>query len=225
MIDDPQHGWLPVLMMVMAIASGMVDAVSLLTLGHVFVANMTGNLIFIGLSLGGASEFSVVTSLVALAAFVVGVLVSRSRLASPDAHRLRLLRNAGAAETLLFVVALVLSLTLGEHPAAGGRDSILVVCAVALGIQNGLIRRLAVPEISTTVATRTIVGLLWTNRPTDPVTIRQLTSVLCLLGGAVTGAALVEGSGRSAALIVIVVLTAAVATAAATTWRRALTWS
>ena len=34
---------------------GVVDAVSILSLGRVFVANMTGNVVFVGFALAGAS--------------------------------------------------------------------------------------------------------------------------------------------------------------------------
>lgn len=47
---DPDHGWMPAVMLVMTAMSGVVDAVSILSLGHVFMANMTGNLLFIGLA-------------------------------------------------------------------------------------------------------------------------------------------------------------------------------
>lgn len=50
--------------------TGLVDAFSYLVLGHVFVANMTGNVVFLGFALAGASGFS----LVALGAFSLGAL-------------------------------------------------------------------------------------------------------------------------------------------------------
>ena len=50
----------------------MVDAFSYLVLGHVFVANMTGNVVFLGFALAGVGGFSVVTSVVAVGAFAVG---------------------------------------------------------------------------------------------------------------------------------------------------------
>ena len=41
-------GPLPPLLVVMTVVTGIVDAVSYLALGHVFVANMTGNVAFLG---------------------------------------------------------------------------------------------------------------------------------------------------------------------------------
>ena len=40
------------------VLTGIVDAVSILALGRVFVANMTGNVVFVGFALVGASGFS-----------------------------------------------------------------------------------------------------------------------------------------------------------------------
>ena len=65
-------GSLPPLLVVMTVVTGIVDAVSYLALGHVFVANMTGNVVFLGFALAGAGGLSVPASLVALAAFLCG---------------------------------------------------------------------------------------------------------------------------------------------------------
>ena len=43
-IDGP----LPPLMLMLTVVTGLVDAVSYLRLGRVFVANMTGNFVFLG---------------------------------------------------------------------------------------------------------------------------------------------------------------------------------
>ena len=45
---DPRHGPLPLLLMLLTTVTGLVDAVSYLALNHVFVANMTGNVVFLG---------------------------------------------------------------------------------------------------------------------------------------------------------------------------------
>ena len=52
----------------LTVVSGFVDAVSFLGLGHVFTANMTGNVVLIGFAAAGAPGFSVAASLCALGA-------------------------------------------------------------------------------------------------------------------------------------------------------------
>src|SRR5438445_10989013 len=62
----------PYILLGMTATTGIVDAVSLLALGHVFTANMTGNVVFLGFALAGAPEFSISRSSVALIFFLLG---------------------------------------------------------------------------------------------------------------------------------------------------------
>src|ERR1700712_1348240 len=72
--DRRPDGPLPELLLALTVVTGLVDAFSYLSLGHVFVANMTGNVIFLGFALVGVPGFDVAASLVALAAFALGAL-------------------------------------------------------------------------------------------------------------------------------------------------------
>jgi uncharacterized membrane protein YoaK (UPF0700 family) len=60
------------LLLTLTVVTGVVDAVSILRLGRVFVANMTGNVVFSAFALVGAPGFSLSAS---LAAFGGPVLV------------------------------------------------------------------------------------------------------------------------------------------------------
>src|SRR5205814_5849314 len=70
--DEVKHGPLPPLLVAMTLVTGLDDAFSYLVLGHVFVANMTGNVVFLAFALAGAPGFSILASLVALGSFVLG---------------------------------------------------------------------------------------------------------------------------------------------------------
>jgi len=59
---DPRDGPLPPLLISLTVVTGLVDAVSYLTLGQVFVANMTGNVVFLGFAVADAEDFSVPAS-------------------------------------------------------------------------------------------------------------------------------------------------------------------
>ena len=59
-------------LMVLTVVSGLVDAVSYLGLGHVFTANMTGNVVLLGFAAAGAPGFSIPASLASLGSFLVG---------------------------------------------------------------------------------------------------------------------------------------------------------
>ena len=76
---EGRHGPLPPLLIGLTLVTGLVDAFSYLTLGHVFVANMTGNVVFLGFALAGAPGFSITASLAAVAAFGVGALLGGLR--------------------------------------------------------------------------------------------------------------------------------------------------
>ncbi|WP_344334918.1 YoaK family protein, partial [Kitasatospora putterlickiae] len=89
-----RHGPLPPLMLLLTVTTGVVDAVSYLALGHVFVANMTGNVVFLGFALAGAPGLSAAASLVSLAAFLAGSLAAGRLAGWLAAHRGRLLTAA-----------------------------------------------------------------------------------------------------------------------------------
>ncbi|MEU4217472.1 YoaK family protein [Actinoplanes sp. NPDC026623] len=72
MAGTGEHGPLPRLLIVLTVVRGLVDAFGYLALGHVFVANMTGNVVFFGFALAGVGGVPVVASLVAILAFAVG---------------------------------------------------------------------------------------------------------------------------------------------------------
>src|SRR5580693_10790552 len=81
--------------------TGLVDAVSYLRLGRVFVANMTGNVVFLGFSVDPHSGLSPVASLIAIAGFVLGSLAG-GRVAHTMAGRPgRWLATAFAAEAVI----------------------------------------------------------------------------------------------------------------------------
>ena len=59
-------------LLVLTLTTGVIDAASYLGLGHVFTANMTGNIVLLGFGIAGGSGLPVVAPLVSLAAFLVG---------------------------------------------------------------------------------------------------------------------------------------------------------
>src|SRR6202167_4022789 len=69
-----RDGPLPPLLLAMTIVTGLVDAFSYLVLGHVFVANMTGNVVFLGFAVAGTPGFSIGASAAAVASFCFGAL-------------------------------------------------------------------------------------------------------------------------------------------------------
>jgi uncharacterized membrane protein YoaK (UPF0700 family) len=209
-VADPQYGVLPAVLLLLTGVTGVVDAVSILSLGRVFVANMTGNIVFIGFALAGAPGFSAAASLFALAGFLVGALAGGTAIRRIEERRSVLLAGL-AAELALLGLALVVSLVTGPALTGGIINVIAATIAIAMGIQNTVARRLAVPDLTTTVVTLTLTGLMADRRSatTPGATTRRGLSVVSMFGGAVVGATIVLKSGPSAALALAVGLLAA----------------
>jgi uncharacterized membrane protein YoaK (UPF0700 family) len=213
---DDRHGPLVPLMVALTLLTGVVDAVSYLKLGHVFVANMTGNVVFLGFALAGAGGLSVASSLLALSAFLLGALAG-GWLGSRHVHRGHLLRAAGGVQASLIVLALLLALLADAPLPKGVGYGLVVVLALAMGVQNAAAQKLAVPELTTTVLTKTLVGIaaegsLVGGRGANVG--RRTVSVVAMLLGALLGGALALHVSVAAAIAVALAVSLFVGVAA-----------
>jgi len=195
--------------------TGLVDAVSYLRLGRVFVANMTGNVVFLGFSADPRSGLSAAASVIAIAGFLLGALAGgRAAHALAAVRPGRWLAMAFTGEALILGAVAALTGT-GVLPFAGpGRFATIAVLAVALGVQNSTVRHLGAPDLTTTVLTLTLTGLTADSslaggpgaRPH-----RRLGSVAAMLAGAAAGAGMLQWLSPAAVIAVAAVLAAAVA--------------
>lgn len=186
MSDSPAAS--PSILLAMTAVTGVVDAVSFLSLGHVFTANMTGNVVLLGFAFAGVSEVSVTRSSVALIAFLAGALAG-GRMA------LDFYRWAGRAflmeASLLAISAALATISPVQQYA------IIATTAVAMGLRNAVVRKLAVPDLTTTVLTLTITGLAADSRMAggdNPRWQRRLAAIVAMLAGATAGALMVMRS-------------------------------
>jgi uncharacterized membrane protein YoaK (UPF0700 family) len=154
-----KDGPLPPLLLLLTVVTGVVDATSYLKLGHVFVANMTGNVVFLGFGIAGAGGISVWASLTALGSFLVGGIVGGRIAAESATGRARHVTVATATQLLFVAGALVIAALAGDNLGTGSRYALIVLLAIAMGIQNTAARRLAVPDLTTTVLTMTLTGV------------------------------------------------------------------
>ena len=199
--------------------TGLVDAFSYLMLGHVFVANMTGNVVFLGFALAGVGGISIVASLLAVLAFALGAMVGGRWAAGRAVHRGHLLAAATSAQAGLVLVASVIASAAGAQGSAV-RLTLIGLLASAMGGQNAVVRRLAVPDLTTTVLTLTVTGLVADTTP-QSVRARRLISVLAMLGGALAGGVLLRWVALAAPLWLAAVLLVACAAGAHAATRRA----
>src|SRR3984893_1484590 len=156
-----QDGALPLALMVLTVVTGLVDAISFLGLGRIFTANMTGNVVFLAFAVAGAPGLSIRRSLTSLIAFLIGaILGGRLAVAMVASSRRRWLVTSAVAEAgLLFAAALVsVRIDIGSGTASSGVYGAIILTAVAMGLRNATVRRLAVPDMTTTVLTLTLTG-------------------------------------------------------------------
>jgi uncharacterized membrane protein YoaK (UPF0700 family) len=194
--------------------TGVIDAVSFLGLGRVFTANMTGNVVFLGFALGGTAESSVGRSVAALCAFasgsVVGGRLTIKRQRTSAGHLL----IAMYAEVLLLCLAGGAALIAGGAMSAAGAYQVIVLTAMAMGLRNAVVRRLAVPDLTTTVLTLTLTGLAADSGLAGgaaPRSGRRMLSILTMCGGAVVGTLLLRSLGMWLPLTVAAFVVAALA--------------
>jgi uncharacterized membrane protein YoaK (UPF0700 family) len=208
-LRDERHGPLPALLLVLTMVTGLVDAVSYLNLGHVFVANMTGNVVFLGFALAGAADLSLPASLVAIAAFLAGALAGGRLGSSVGHHRGRLLAIATYLQVALLGAAVIVS-TAAFAPEGGAvRYGLIVLLALAMGLQNAVARRLGVPDLTTTVLTLTLTGIAADSIPAggaNPNPGRRLAATGTMFLGAAIGAVLLFQVGVSAVLALALAL-------------------
>lgn len=203
-----------VMMLALTFTTGIVDAVGYLGLDRVFTANMTGNVVILGMALAQADDLPILGPTIALLAFMLGAAVGG-----------RALRGArtgwsGRSTSLFALVGVALLLTgaasLLQVPVHGTVWGAVVTGLIGLvmGLQAATARRLAVADVTTVVVTSTIVGLASESRLAggDGKNFpRRLLAVLLILLGACAGALLLRlhiaaGLGVAGLLTVLVAL-------------------
>jgi uncharacterized membrane protein YoaK (UPF0700 family) len=208
-LHDDRHGPLPMLLLVLTMVTGLVDAVSYLKLGHVFVANMTGNVVFLGFAIAGGADLSLPASVAAIAAFLAGALAGGRLGVRIGHHRGRYLAVATYTEIGLVGAALAVS-TIGADIGANKLQyALIVLLALAMGLQNATARRLAVPDLTTTVLTLTLTGIAADSKLAGgnaPNVGRRLLAVAAMFVGALVGAVLVFQASVSAVLALALLL-------------------
>jgi len=190
---------LPLLLHVATAITGLIDAISYLALGHVFTANMTGNVVFLAFAVAGAPGLSITRSLTALVAFLAGALIGgRAATRLSGILTPSWITTALSLESALLLVATLAAINFRDSSGSSFQlYSIIVLTACAMGIRNATVRKMAIPDLTTTVLTLTITGLAADSRfagGTNPRWRRRLRAVLLMFFGAVIGTLLLRRS-------------------------------
>jgi uncharacterized membrane protein YoaK (UPF0700 family) len=184
----------------MTAVTGLVDAVSLLSLGRVFTANMTGNIVLLAFATAHVSGLSIARSLTALLAFLVGAVLGGRVMARASADsQIRFASQAFLLEGAFLFAA--------SFCAIGYRSDLLedsfqpfaliALTALAMGTRNAAVRKLAIPDLTTTVLTLTITGIGADSslaKGNNPRLARRLESIAAMFLGAAMGAVVIHYS-------------------------------
>lgn len=180
-------------LLLLTFATGIVDAISVLVLGHVFVANMTGNVIFLGFWFVPHSGVDLIAAVVAFVSFVTGAVLG-GRLARHLDYQVRFWLTVALSVEVVVLVTLSILAGAGVLDYRDNTKLILIAgMAITFGIQNATARQFGIQELSTTVLTTTIVGIGFDSRLAGGTGHREklrYSVVLIMCAGAVVGATL-----------------------------------
>ena len=195
------------LLLVLSFTTGLIDAVSVLGLGKVFTANMTGNIVFMGFAIAGTPGFHVWPYIAALSSFLFGAFAAgqggKRMAAGPIRHWLIV---AAVFETLALWIAAIVAWRYDPATLTPTLSLYVIIAltGIAMGFRNGTVRQLKVPDLTTTVLTLTLTGLASDSHfagGKNPNWQRRIMAVLCILTGAAIGAALVMKTGLAIPLL------------------------
>jgi uncharacterized membrane protein YoaK (UPF0700 family) len=185
-------------LLLLTFSTGLIDAVSFLGLGHVFTANMTGNIVFLGFAVAGAPGLSLVRSLVSLGLFLLGAMgggrlaKAMASHATPQWLVTAVLTEAGF---LLAAALAAIGFDISSGHPAGSVYAVIALTALAMGLRNATVRRLAVPDLTTTVLTLTLTGIAADSSLAGGRNLRmprRLASLGLMFAGAAVGALLLR---------------------------------
>ena len=184
---------LPYALLGMTAVTGLVDAVSFLSFGHVFTANMTGNIILLAFASTGVPQVSLAGSITALLGFLAGAAVGGRVMAGASAVvQLRAASSVFALEIVFLAGATLAAFDyhVVSSPHFLRLYAMITFTAIAMGMRNAAVRKLAVADLTTTVLTLTITGLAADSslaRGTNPRLQRRIAAVVAMFAGAALG--------------------------------------
>jgi uncharacterized membrane protein YoaK (UPF0700 family) len=183
------------LLLALTFASGSIDAMSFFSLGHVFTANMTGNIVLFGIALGSGGLQAAVRNCIAFGAFIVGLIAGVRLMRQTESNALW---PRAATRSLWIEIGVLIVLTAGwersfPRPHGAIELSLIAISAVAMGLQTATVALLRVKGIATTYVTGTLTSIfvdLGAQSGFRSVAAR-IGVLLALLAGAAISSALV----------------------------------
>jgi len=184
----------------MTIVTGLVDAASFLSLGRVFTANMTGNVVILAFATARVSGLSIARSSTALLSFLVGAILGGRIMARANAEaQIQFAAQAFLSEIAFLCAASFCAIGYRGHLLEDSFQpfALIVLMGLAMGTRNAAVRKLAIPDLTTTVLTLTITGIAADSsiaNGTNPRLARRVGSVAAMFLGAALGAVIIHYS-------------------------------
>jgi uncharacterized membrane protein YoaK (UPF0700 family) len=199
------------LLLGLTLVAGAVDAVSYLGLGRVFTANMTGNLVLLGLAIGQGQALEALRSVVAFLGFAAGAglggwIVGGGIGGEHWPSRVTVVLGVEFGLLAGFLAGWVVA---GPEPSNLVLEVLTALSAAAMGVQSAAGRRLAVAGVSTTYVTGTLVTLmaeLAALARRQPGAARWVGVLVALLVGATLGTILMAQARPAAPLLPVLML-------------------
>ena len=182
-------------LLALTFTTGLVDAVSYLGLGRVFTANMTGNVVLLGFGIAGSGGLPVLAPVLSLVAFVLGSGIGGVLVRGAAERHPALVARALAIEVSLMAAAAIVAAAASVRTGDLAAYALIVALALAMGVRSTAVRRIGVPDLSTTVLTMTLAALASESSlvgGSGKGSVRRLSAVVAMLVGAVAGALLLK---------------------------------
>lgn len=189
--DSPAVRARQILVVLLAVNSGAIDAIGFLTLGGAFSSVMTGNMVLLGISVAHGDGALARNVGVALVCFVAGCALGARASGEPvpgEPVWPGPVRRVLAGELALTVLLLIGAVVTGPHRGAGAQLALLGCAAAALGVQSSAVQRFGVAGLSTTYLTGTLTTVASRLALREPV--RNVGHSATILGGLIAGAVL-----------------------------------
>jgi len=190
----------PYVFLGMTAVTGLVDAVSFLSLGRVFTANMTGNVVFLGFATARVPGLSVTLSLMALVSFLAGAVLGGRIMARAGSDlQFRFAAQAFLLEGVVLTAAsfCAIGYTGDVMEPSVQPLALIALTALAMGTRNAAVRKLAIPDLTTTVLTLTLTGIAADSslaKGNNVRLARRIGAVVAMFAGAAVGAVVIRYS-------------------------------
>lgn len=167
-----------IVILLLCALSGVIDVLGYIGLSHVFTANMTGNIVLLGIGIGDAREVVLSNAALSLVGFVIGIVFT-----------VFIQRKGGKSKSILtleFILILLSALIILFIPIEGVISSIiLLILSASMGMQTIAGRNLKIAGLSSTVLTSTLAAFVEGIMGVVQKNAQKLTLDTYLRGGAI----------------------------------------